>query len=208
MGDETRIRKNQIEDEPFDGTTGHTHSGVDGQGPVVSGGASTLDGLTDVNVPSPSDGQVLTYDDGSSQWTAQDSSGGSGGALSPRGTDSLTTSSLIQNQADSGKTLGLGKCCAVTRLSTNRPAWVRVYSSSAYQSADASREQTEDPTGEHGVLLECITTAANLILDLCPAALVFSSDGYGLDTVPVTVTNLDSSTGTVIVELTYIRFEG
>ena len=32
------------------------------------GGSSTLDGLSDVNLSSPSDGQVLSYDDAKSEW--------------------------------------------------------------------------------------------------------------------------------------------
>jgi hypothetical protein len=114
---------------------------------------------------------------------------------------------LVANASDSSQRFDCGKCCAVIRLTTNRPAWVRVYSATEYQTADSSRLQTVDPTGEHGVILECITTAANLSLDLCPGALVFSVEYSGLDTVPATVKNLDSVTGEVIVTLTFIRFE-
>jgi hypothetical protein len=45
------------------------------------GGATTLDDLTDVDAPSPTDGQVLTWDNDNSEWIAADlpESGGSGG---------------------------------------------------------------------------------------------------------------------------------
>jgi len=37
---------------------------------VAAGGATALSGLTDVNIPTPADGQVLTYDSGTSKWIA------------------------------------------------------------------------------------------------------------------------------------------
>lgn len=42
--------------------------------------SSTLDSLSDVNVPSPSDGDVLTYDSGAGEWIAAAPTGGSSGA--------------------------------------------------------------------------------------------------------------------------------
>lgn len=40
------------------------------EGSVGVVGSTTLAGLTDVNIPAPTDGQVLTYDNGTSQWVA------------------------------------------------------------------------------------------------------------------------------------------
>lgn len=40
------------------------------------GGATTLDGLNDVAISSPTDGQVLTYDDANDKWINADASGG------------------------------------------------------------------------------------------------------------------------------------
>jgi len=48
---------------------------------VVTGGSATLDGLTDVVITTPSDGQVLSYDNASSAWVNTAPTGG-GGALS------------------------------------------------------------------------------------------------------------------------------
>ena len=44
----------------------------------VTGGASALNELTNVNVPSPTNNQVLTYNSSTSEWEAQNSSGGGG----------------------------------------------------------------------------------------------------------------------------------
>lgn len=65
----------------------HMHIPWEFQG---SGGATTLDALNDVEITTPTDGQVLTYDDGSGLWINDDASGGghtivwSGGALPQR----------------------------------------------------------------------------------------------------------------------------
>ena len=40
----------------------------------TTGGTTTLAGLTDTNVPTPSNGQVLTYNDTNAKWEAQDAS--------------------------------------------------------------------------------------------------------------------------------------
>ena len=45
---------------------------------TTGSGATTLNGLNDVNVPSPSNNQVLTYNSANSKWEAQNSSGGGG----------------------------------------------------------------------------------------------------------------------------------
>jgi hypothetical protein len=58
---------------PPGGTAAEVLAKVDGTDYNVdwvpqSGGATTLDGLTDVTITTPADGAVLTYDTGSSQW--------------------------------------------------------------------------------------------------------------------------------------------
>lgn len=51
----------------------------DGEGGSGGGGASDLDDLGDVNISSPSNGQVLTYNSASSKWVNANASGGGGG---------------------------------------------------------------------------------------------------------------------------------
>jgi hypothetical protein len=199
---DTRIRKTQIEGLPFDASTGHKHSGAAGDGPPIN-----VNDLGDVNTSGVSDGDALLYDESTGTWLPGEAGGGSGSGLQSRTTTYVETDSLAPQATDSSKTLALGKCCSVIRIQTNRAAWVRFYSTSAHQSADASRSQTVDPTGEHGVLLEVITEASNLTLDLNPAALVFSLDAGQPNDICITVKNLDENTGTVVVTTTYIQLE-
>jgi hypothetical protein len=62
-----------------------------------SGGATTLDGLTDVSAPSPSNGQALIYNTSTSQWEAQTISSGSG-ATDLNGLNDVTLSGTLDNQ--------------------------------------------------------------------------------------------------------------
>jgi hypothetical protein len=55
-------------------------------------GATSLDELTDVNAPSPADGDVLTWDDSAGEWvSAAPTGGGGGGATNLTSTPSPTT---------------------------------------------------------------------------------------------------------------------
>lgn len=62
--------------------------------PVVAG-ASALDDLTDVNAPTPTDGQSLTYDTATSKWISSTvSGGGSGGGIVTTKKSRLTETEL------------------------------------------------------------------------------------------------------------------
>lgn len=56
----------------------HTNAVTTSSITKVSGGSSTLAGLSDVNVTSATNGQVLTYDSNSGEWVPTTPSGGSG----------------------------------------------------------------------------------------------------------------------------------
>ena len=63
------------------------------------GGSSSLAGLSDVNLTTPTDGQVLTYDGNSSKWVNANGGGGGGGSF-----DYSTTEKVIGTWID-GKPL-------------------------------------------------------------------------------------------------------
>lgn len=67
---------------PADGDTAVYDSALGYFVPVASGGgATTLDGLTDVDTTGVSDGDVLTYDAGTSSWAPLAPTGGGGGGV-------------------------------------------------------------------------------------------------------------------------------
>jgi len=79
-----------------------------------------------------------------------------------------------------------------------------LYRTAAQRTADAARDVTTDPTGDHGVLLEFVTSTGDLDWALTPTVDLHSDDGsanfYGR------ITNLDT-TGTVTATFHYVRTE-
>lgn len=123
-----------------------------------------------------------------------------------RTTTSYTTGSLADGATETGL-ISIAPSYELLRIQTSAPARVRLYASTAQRDADAARLSTVDPTGDHGLLFEFVTTAGDL--DWAIAPMVY---GYRLDTIsssiPIAITNLSGSTAAVMVTLTYIPAEG
>lgn len=127
----------------------------DGTWAVVQGGggSSTLSGLTDVNLSSPTDGQILKYDANSGKWV--NANGGtvttSLSALTDVNLTSLTNGQLIQYDATAQKWVNIGIDSTPTQNSDNP-----VTSGGAY-TALANKENT--PT----VLTQTLTAGATTL---------------------------------------------
>jgi hypothetical protein len=146
---------------------------------------------------------TLTYNDGSNTLTVAASGGG--GSLS-QGTVVGTTASVANNVIDN-ISMALGKYSMTSKLATDKEARVRVYSTSAYRTADAARPIGTDPTGEHGVLLEVVTTTGNLTIDLAPIANLYDGESSRTGNLSVAVTNMSGGTNTIQVTITNIILE-
>lgn len=99
----------------------------------------------------------------------------------------------------------LGNTYKLLALATNRPARVRLYTRQAKLDADQGRAVGIDPTGDHGLVGEVVTTSDELDWDLSPQI-----DGSILDAstgVPVAITNMDTVTGDVTATFTVITME-
>lgn len=131
---------------------------------------------------------------------------GPAGPLLARETRVLSTSSLA---ADASENLDVAiyKAAEIYVLSTNRPAWVRAYATSTYRTDDAARLITEDPEGDHGLLLEMVTASDELSFTLSPVTTVFNANGTPTTTIYFRVTNLDTVTGIVTTTLTCRQVE-
>jgi hypothetical protein len=123
-----------------------------------------------------------------------------------RTTATKTTASLAAGAREAG-TVVLGWGFRVYKLSTNRPARVRLYDTVAHRDADLARAAATEPTGDHGVLLDYVTQAGALAATLSPLVDGFDGDATLDMAIPITIDNLDSVTGTVSVTLTYVRTE-
>ena len=112
---------------------------------------------------------VVSVDDVAVQVSATGPAGpagppGADGAPGPPGTGftrqttTFTTASLAANAGESG-TLTLAKGYRLLKLMTTRPARVRLYTTAAKRDADVARPIGTAPTGDHGCLLDLVTTA-------------------------------------------------
>lgn len=83
----------------------------------------------------------------------------------------------------------ISRLYALLQVETNAAAVVRLYTTSAYQTADAARPIGAAPTGEHGLSAEIETTAGNLEFDCNPWVLGGNSETPNVPDIPVTVIN-------------------
>jgi len=92
------------------------------------------------------------------------------------------------------------------KIATNRPARVRMYPTAAMRDNDFLRSVGRVPTGNHGRLLEVVTTPDILELILSPAVDITSVDAFDSEFY-VSVTNNDSVAGPVVVTYSFFRTE-
>lgn len=128
-----------------------------------------------------------------------------GGAGAARSSVSHTTASLAAGGVEYSGTFTVPPSFVAHHLATDYPARVRLYLSAAYRTADLSRPVTADPTGDHGCILEVVTTAGVLDLALSPeAAAILPAAGT---TVYLTIQNLDTVARAITVDLDLLGLE-
>lgn len=121
-------------------------------------------------------------------------------------TGTHTSSSLAVNaQQSTTFTLKDAAAFRLYKIETDREARVRLYTTTAKRDADAARPVGTDPTGDHGLILDVVTTTGVLSLELSPVVDAYLPGTAG--TVPITVDNLSAGTSTVLVTFTYVRTE-
>jgi hypothetical protein len=127
-------------------------------------------------------------------------------SIAPRQTFSTITGSLANNGSAFPNVTNAYKSYLLYKIQTDRAAWVRVYTSSAARTADASRSIDVDPLPGSGVIAEVITTGASTQV-LTPAVIGFNDDATPVNTIYLSVTNISGTTGTVTVTLTALKLE-
>ena len=123
--------------------------------------------------------------------------GGSDAAVYTR-----TTPSIANGATNVGSmVLSSAEVHQALKISSDVPARVRFYATTAQRTADLARPLGTDPTGNHGVLLDVVLRSEeDLQKILTPSPLLFDSTAFGA--VPVTITNMSGATDTVTVSLT------
>jgi len=147
-------------------------------------------------------GEVLTTDGaGTLSWAV----GGSGSGASRSTLPAITTASLADGASEDSTFSGY-KGYVLYKIETSAAAWVRLYTSVAARTADASRLEGVDPLPGSGVVAEIITTGAETIL-ISPGAIGFSSEASPSSSIPCTITNKAGVTTTITVTVTALQLE-
>ena len=133
------------------------------------------------------------------------SGGGGGSGLQSRSTATGTTSSLA-DAAEADLDITGFKSYMLLTVTTDRAARVRLYTTGAARTADASRAEGVDPTSDAGVIAEVITTGAQTVT-ISPGALGFNLEGTPTTNIPTRVTNKSGGTSTVQVDLNILQLE-
>lgn len=124
----------------------------------------------------------------------------SGGGSGIRENVTFTSGSIVANASASG-TVSISSRYQLLQITTSHPCRVRLYTSTAKRDADLTRSIGTDPTGNHGLIFEFISTADLLNADLSPVV-----DGFA-DTaaIPYSITNLSGATQTITVTLNHVK---
>ena len=147
----------------------------------------------------PSDGQVLIYDATvDSKWKPS--------RINFRTTESVTTASIADAASDNVTVTNVGYSGQFISITTDRAAWVTVYSDTTSRTNDAARAETTDPSPGSGVLAEVITTGAQTVR-ITPAAGYFNDEGTPASELYLKVVNKSGATSTVQVDLKVVVLE-
>lgn len=116
------------------------------------------------------------------------------------------TSVLLEQGMTDKSSLEIYPSVRFWKISTNRPARVRLYPNADMRDADLYRSIGHKPSGNHGRLLEVVTTPYLLELNLSPTVDVTSLDAFD-GTFFTSVTNLDTVSRAVVVTYSFFRTE-
>jgi phage-related tail fiber protein len=113
----------------------------------------------------------------------------------------VVTASLAVGATEQGS-VALGKTFMLHKVVASAPCWIRIYATTAYRTADALRDVSTDPTGEHGVIAELLLVSGNLAYDLFPMVIGSNMDSPISTAIAYSITNTGLSTAAITVTFT------
>jgi len=125
---------------------------------------------------------------------------------------SVTTIPLATDEVDEVQ-IRLAPSYRLMKIETSQPARVRVYATGWQRIDDSARPIGTDPVGDHGLVLEFVTTAELLSMSLSPVVEGFNGDPPDFGSlspspyIPLLVQNLDPATEEITVTFTWIATE-
>lgn len=123
-----------------------------------------------------------------------------------RQTTEYSTPSVASGVEVSGF-IALSHSYRILRFGTTSPARARFYTTTAQRTADAARPIGTDPTGNHGLQLEFVTTSTNLVFDCAPTIDGFNGEDPPTIYIPFLLANLDTVSRIITVTVEWIATE-
>lgn len=166
--------------------------------------ATSINVFLDVDTASipPTNNQALVWNASSSTWKPATVIG-----LSSRATVRATTALSLTAGSTENCQVAAAKSYLLSKVSTNYPAWIRIYSDGASRTADSGRTEGNDPLPGRGVIAEVITSVGALAQLITPGVLGFNNDTITTSTLYLAVTNKDSVDRIINVDLTILQLE-
>ncbi|MCI4437880.1 MAG: hypothetical protein JHC33_13820, partial [Ignisphaera sp.] len=121
-----------------------------------------------------------------------------------RTSNHFTTSSVPANSTTT-QSISLAKTAELLTLTTDYPAWIRIYGNSVSMVADSGRLITVDPVSNSGIYLDILTTAGTYYLS--PIVMFTNLDISLSNTAYISVTNKDITSRAITVTLNYLPLE-
>lgn len=132
-----------------------------------------------------------------------------GGGASTLSSVAVTTSSLAAN-ASENDALAMAKMFTIMKVTVNYPARVRLYSTSASRTADASRSNTVPPTSgtQHGVIADLYLNTSDKYTWVCsPVIPGANADSTQSTSIYAAITNLDTAARVITATIYYVSQE-
>jgi hypothetical protein len=146
-----------------------------------------------------SNNQILSISAGMPSWVDKES------GLQSRVTETHTTTTILSGNVETF-TMPIKKLSKILKVTTDYPAWIRVYGTSAGRDADASRLITEDPASGIGIYLDA-STSLSLSLILSPIPTFANMDVIPEDTAYISLKNIDIVSRQITLTVLYVQEE-
>lgn len=122
---------------------------------------------------------------------------------------SMSSVPLTVGQFETGS-IQLGIGFILIHINSSAPSRIRLYASESFRNIDLLRPVTQSVRGEHGMLLELVTSGSSTYLsyDLSPAVFGYDASPEKTGMIHYTLTNLGTSTTAITTEFQRISIEG
>ena len=117
------------------------------------------------------------------------------------------TSGILAPNATEATTIMLHKATELLSISTDYPAWVRVYSTNAARIADSFRPITTDAIAGRGLQAEVITAPGLLFIPTSPSPVLCNLDDPATDVLYLSIRNLDAVSRAITATFTHLKLE-